>query len=80
MNDLLDNVIKNADVSRLLCVAIATEAVKMNISDLSYKDISRAFRSIVRSLQRKPFTEECRLLVRLGPADYLRQISRQLNR
>lgn len=67
---LVDNLLKNSNVSRVLVLAIAAEAEKSGEA-VDPKELAVAFSRLVRSLDRKAFTDECRKLQRLGPNRYL---------
>ena len=73
MSKLVDNLLTNPDVSRILCVAIAAQARATN-EEVDSKDLAVKFSRITRSLDRGAFADECRRLERLGPDKYLRSV------
>ena len=76
---LLDNLLANPDVSRVLCIAIATEAQKTD-NEVDALELSKQFNRLVRGLNRKAFVDEARQLERLGPARYLKSASHLLGK
>ena len=68
---LVDRLIKNPDLARILCVAIAAEA-KRSDEPVDSKALAVAFSRITHSLNRRTFAAECRQLERLGPDRYLK--------
>jgi len=76
---LVDDILTNQNTSRVLCIAIATEAQKSD-SEIDTLELGQKFNRIVRSLDRKAFADECRSLARLGPARYLEQAGRLLGK
>lgn len=74
---LLDNLLKNSDVSRVLAIAVATEA-KRSGEPVMAKELARAFSQLVRRLDRRAFSDEVRKLERLGPDRYLETSGRIL--
>ena len=78
VSKLVDNLLKNPDVSRVLCIALATEALKMDDPEINSKDLAVKFSRIVRALDRKAFADECRQLERLGPDRYLKSAGKKL--
>ncbi|KKN66710.1 hypothetical protein LCGC14_0468960 [marine sediment metagenome] len=78
-SELVDNLLGNPDVSRVLCIAIAAEARRLgDEAAIDTKDLAMRFSRLVRSLDRKAFTDECRQLERLGPERYLQAASKLL--
>ena len=77
MSKLVDNLMSNPEVSRVLCIAIATEAQRLSIK-IDSKELAREFNRLVRKLDRAAFVDECRQLERLGPDRYLKSAGRQL--
>jgi len=74
---LVDDLLNNPDVARILCVAVALEANK-NSAEVDSKELATAFSRLVRRLDRKAFTNECRQLERLGPKRYLASVQARL--
>jgi hypothetical protein len=74
----VDDVLKNSDLSRVLCIAIAAEAHKQGTENVDAKDLAVKFYRLVRSLDRKAFADECRKLERMGPSRYLQTVSKLL--
>lgn len=79
MSKLVDNLLKNPDVSRVLVLAVAAEA-KRSGEPIDSKDLAVKFSRLVRVLDRKAFAGECRRLERIGPDRYLRSASRLLEK
>ena len=77
MSKLVDQLMSNPDVARVLCIAVATEAQKLQV-EIDSKELTQEFNRLVRKLDRAAFTDECRKLKRLGPDRYLRSAGRQL--
>lgn len=71
MSTLVDQLLSNPDVSRVLCIAIAVEAKKLGDGEIDARDLAVKFSRLVRALDRKAFVDECRTLERLGPDRYL---------
>lgn len=80
MSELADKLLSNPDVARVLCIAVAAEAQKLDDTDIDEKDLAIKFSRIVRSLSRKAFTDECRKLKRLGPDRYLKSAADLLDK
>lgn len=74
MMSLVDDTIKNPDASRVLVLALASEAARSD-KPVDAKELAISFSRLVRSLDRKAFTDECRKLQRLGPKRYLQVAS-----
>jgi len=76
---LADNLLQNPNVSRVLCLAVAAEAIRSG-EPVDSKDLAVKFSRLVRQLDRKAFTDECRRLERLGPERYLKSAGELLKR
>lgn len=77
MSKLVDSLIGNPDIARVLCIAIAAEAKKTD-EPVDPKELAVVFGRLVRSLDRKAFVDECRKLERLGPERYLQTAGKLL--
>lgn len=76
---LVDDLLSNPDVSRVLCIAVATEAQKAN-TEIDSLELGRKFNQLVRGLDRKAFVDEARKLSRMGPSRYLKQAGNLLGK
>jgi len=75
---LIDSLLSNPDLARVLCIAVATEAGKTD-EPVNAADLAKSFSRITRSLDRGVFTDECRKLQRMGSKRYLQAAKRLLS-
>jgi hypothetical protein len=74
---LLDDLLANRDLSRILVVAIAAQSIKLDAS-IDCRALVSNFRKLIHSLDRSAFSAELRQLERLGAKAYLEAAAEKL--